>query len=81
MAYVEQNKELLQTEAEIERLMLKRGGIAVVLNLYLDDCSNSDLLAHLLRQAGHRVIQPTDDGEGTARGAAGTLRKESNCNA
>ena len=30
------------------------------LNLYLDDCSNSDLLADLLRQSGHRVVRPTD---------------------
>ncbi len=28
LAYVEGNKELLETEAEIERLMLKRGGVA-----------------------------------------------------
>lgn len=28
LAYVERNKELLQTEAEIERLMLTRGGVA-----------------------------------------------------
>jgi len=28
LAYVETNRELLETEAEIERLMLKRGGIA-----------------------------------------------------
>jgi len=28
LAYVERNKELLETEAEIERLMLKRGGIS-----------------------------------------------------
>jgi hypothetical protein len=34
----------------------------VALNLYLDDCSNSNLLADLLRQAGHRVVRPTDDG-------------------
>jgi hypothetical protein len=33
----------------------------VALNLYLDDCSNSDLLADLLRQAGHRVRRPTDE--------------------
>jgi hypothetical protein len=32
----------------------------VALNLYLDDCSNSDLLADLLRQAGHSVVRPTD---------------------
>jgi hypothetical protein len=32
----------------------------VALNLYLDDCSNSDLLAALLRQAGHTVVRPTD---------------------
>lgn len=30
------------------------------LNLYLDDCSNSDLLADLLQQAGHRVVRPAD---------------------
>ena len=36
----------------------------MALNLYLDDCSNSDLLADLLRQAGHRVARPTDDGVG-----------------
>ena len=28
LAYVEQNHELLENEAEIERLMLKRGGVA-----------------------------------------------------
>jgi hypothetical protein len=28
LTYVESNRELLETEAEIERLMLKRGGIA-----------------------------------------------------
>jgi uncharacterized protein (DUF433 family) len=28
LAYVERNRELLETETEIERLMLKRGGIA-----------------------------------------------------
>lgn len=28
LAYVEQNKDLLETEAEIERLMLQRGGVA-----------------------------------------------------
>ncbi len=38
----------------------------MVLDLYLDDCSNSDLLAELLRQAGHRVIRPTDEGVGLA---------------
>jgi hypothetical protein len=27
-AYVESNRELLETEAEIERLMLKRGAVA-----------------------------------------------------
>jgi hypothetical protein len=36
----------------------------VALNLYLDDCSNSDLLATLLQQAGHRVVRPTDDDVG-----------------
>lgn len=34
----------------------------MALKLYLDDCSNSDLLAHLLRQAGHEVVRPTDEG-------------------
>jgi len=33
----------------------------VALNLYLDDCANSNLLADLLRQAGHRVVRPTDE--------------------
>jgi uncharacterized protein (DUF433 family) len=28
LVYVERNRELLETEAEIERLMLKRGGVA-----------------------------------------------------
>ena len=28
LVYVEKNRELLETEAEIERLMLKRGGVA-----------------------------------------------------
>lgn len=28
LAYVEKNRELLETEAEIERLMLKRGGVS-----------------------------------------------------
>lgn len=36
----------------------------MALNLYLDDCSNSDLLADLLRQAGHRVVRPTDEDVG-----------------
>lgn len=36
----------------------------MALNLYLDDCSNSDLLADLLRRAGHRVVRPTDEGIG-----------------
>ena len=36
----------------------------MALNLYLDDCSNSDLLAHLPKQAGHRVVRPTDRGIG-----------------
>jgi hypothetical protein len=36
----------------------------VALNLYLDDCSNSNLLADLLRQAGHQVARPTDDAIG-----------------
>jgi hypothetical protein len=30
------------------------------LKLYLDDCSNSDLLALLLAKAGHQVVRPTD---------------------
>ena len=32
----------------------------MALDLYLDDCSNSGLLADLLEQAGHRVVRPTD---------------------
>lgn len=36
----------------------------MALNLYLDDCSNSDLLAYLLRKAGHRVVRPNDPGVG-----------------
>ena len=32
----------------------------MALNLYLDDCSNSDLLAVLLHQAGHTVKRPND---------------------
>jgi hypothetical protein len=36
----------------------------VALKLYLDDCSNSDLLADLLRQAGHEVVRPTEEGIG-----------------
>jgi hypothetical protein len=34
----------------------------VALNLYLDDCANSDLLAQLLTQAGHTVVRPADAG-------------------
>jgi hypothetical protein len=34
----------------------------VALNLYIDDCANSDLLAHLLRRAGHTVVRPGDVG-------------------
>ncbi len=30
------------------------------LKVYLDDCSNSELLAKLLRRAGHHVTRPTD---------------------
>ncbi len=36
----------------------------MALNLYLDDCSNADRLADLLRQAGHQVVRPTDAGVG-----------------
>jgi hypothetical protein len=39
-----------------------REALPVALNLYLDDCANSDLLADLLRQSGHRVVRPTDAG-------------------
>jgi Domain of unknown function (DUF5615) len=35
--------------------------LLVALNLYLDDCSNYDLLAALLRHAGHQVVRPTDN--------------------
>ena len=34
----------------------------MALNLALDDCANSDLLADLLRQAGHTVVRPTEVG-------------------
>ena len=34
----------------------------MALNLYLDDCANSDLLADLLRQAGHTVVRPNEIG-------------------
>ena len=34
----------------------------MALNLYLDDCANSDLLAELLTHAGHRVVRPADVG-------------------
>ena len=34
----------------------------MALNLYLDDCANSDLLAQLLAQAGHTVVRPADAG-------------------
>jgi uncharacterized protein DUF5615 len=34
----------------------------VALNLYLDDCASSDLLAQLLSQAGHTVARPADAG-------------------
>ena len=32
------------------------------LNLYLDDCADSDLLCDLLRNAGHTVVRPRDAG-------------------
>ena len=32
------------------------------MRLYLDDCANSDLLADLLRRAGHHVVRPADAG-------------------
>jgi predicted nuclease of predicted toxin-antitoxin system len=34
----------------------------VALNLYLDDCANSNLLARLLREAGHSVVRPDEAG-------------------
>ncbi len=34
----------------------------MALNLYLDDCANSDLLAELLSRAGHTVFRPGDVG-------------------
>ena len=33
----------------------------MALKLYRDDCSNSDLLADLLRQAELEVVRPTDE--------------------
>jgi predicted nuclease of predicted toxin-antitoxin system len=38
----------------------------VALNLYLDDCANSDILARLLTQAGHTVVRPADAGTACA---------------
>jgi hypothetical protein len=34
----------------------------VALNLYLDDCANSDLVALLLTQAGHAIVRPAEAG-------------------
>lgn len=34
----------------------------MALNLYLDDCMNAELLADLLRKAGHQVTRPVDVG-------------------
>ena len=34
----------------------------MALNLYLDDCADSNLLVDLLRQAGHTVVRPRDAG-------------------
>jgi hypothetical protein len=34
----------------------------VALNLYLDDCADSNLLVQLLCQAGHTVVRPRDAG-------------------
>src|SRR5207302_554368 len=34
----------------------------VSLGVYLDDCANSNLLADLLRLAGHRAVRPADFG-------------------
>ena len=34
----------------------------MALTLYLDDCTNSDLFADLLTQAGHAVVRPGDVG-------------------
>ena len=36
----------------------------MALNLYLDDCANSDLLVDLLIRAGHTVVRPADVGNG-----------------
>ncbi len=34
----------------------------MALNLYLDDCANSDLLAQLATRVGHTVVRPADAG-------------------
>ncbi len=34
----------------------------MALNLYLDDCANSNLLAEFLTRAGHTVVRPEDVG-------------------
>lgn len=34
----------------------------MALDLYLDDCADSDLLVALLRRAGHGVVRPRDAG-------------------
>ena len=34
----------------------------MALTLYLDDCADARLLAHLLVQAGHTVVRPRDAG-------------------
>jgi hypothetical protein len=34
----------------------------VALNLYLDDCADAGMLAHLLSLAGHTVVRPRDAG-------------------
>jgi hypothetical protein len=39
-----------------------KGGNAVALRLYLDDCADANVLADLLRQAGHTVRRPREAG-------------------
>src|SRR5262245_54077574 len=37
-------------------------GMALALQLYLDDCANSATLARMLREAGHQVVTPAESG-------------------
>jgi hypothetical protein len=47
------NRGLLVAETEIERLMPEREGLPMAINLYREECSYSDLMANMLREAGY----------------------------